>query len=972
VTRAAVRWLLLFGLVTAVGLPDIVEAQRGRPPVRRPTAGIRKGGAKADTTRKEIVQWMEPDSLITELLNRAGYAHTRYQGDSLIFHADSNSLTLIGKNAAVTREEAILVGDTIRYNRSTDVAVALGDTVILRDPEHHDYDVVARDSLVFTKGESRASVTDVSTSFDAGQRWYVWGEKAVLEIDTSAAKENLTWLRNGTITTCDDSIPDYYLRASRLKMISKRWLFSGSTTLYIGDVPVFWMPFFFADLHSGRHSGMLPMRFSPTDIVRTSPNLRRRIENVGYFFAINDYLDAQTWLDWRSGSHATDADPGYTTLNGELKYTWLDRAMDGTIAFSQSFYTDKRTTTSFHINHRERFSMTRTLNADINYTSNSIRQQNGLRDPLLALAAIGSQLNYTQSFGQVGMSLGGSRRQYVGRAEIDQNFPNISMTTPTISVGKWLDWSPSLSLSNQQSFHVTGQNALAYRYFTRDGVRDSSRVDANRRSSQINFNTPISIFGFRWDNYFRVSDREDDFPDIRLVVDPNDTSIKTSRVFSKTFRTEIDWNTSVTLPTILQGTLNVSPRVSINNVDPAGYWVRTEFTGNSYVHQKKRVSYGATASPTFYGFFPGLGLLEQIRHSVTPVVGYFRSPAAQVDAEFLRALNETRTHYIGDIAQEKVSVGLSQVFEGKLKKAPTDTSEEWKKVKLLAVNFSPIEYDFERARVTGRSGIATDAFRYDITSDLLPGLNVGVSYSLFQGSLLSDTAEFKPFRQGIDASLSVNKESAIARAVSRIFGGGGSSLNDTTTQRLTPASMDTGSRTSMPVTGSYVRDRNFTEINREWRASFSYTNSRQRPPVGGNVVTYDPRSACLPYVNNISLYNQCILAAQTGNPGTGGNPPTTAGAPIILYPARQTVQSSMNFPLTQTWAVDWQTTYDFTNHEFASHAVRLQRDLHDWLANFVFHRSPNGSFLFTFDVSLKANSDVRFHYPKVSNRQIIR
>jgi hypothetical protein len=174
------------------------------------------------------------------------------------------------------------------------------------------------------------------------------------------------------------------------------------------------------------------------------------------------------------------------------------------------------------------------------------------------------------------------------------------------------------------------------------------------------------------------------------------------------------------------------------------------------------------------------------------------------------------------------------------------------------------------------------------------------------------------------------------------------------------------------VTGSYVRDRNFTEINREWRASFSYTNSRQRPPVGGNVVTYDPRSACLPYVNNISLYNQCILAAQTGNPGTGGNPPTTAGAPIILYPARQTVQSSMNFPLTQTWAVDWQTTYDFTNHEFASHAVRLQRDLHDWLANFVFHRSPNGSFLFTFDVSLKANSDVRFHYPKVSNRQIIR
>ena len=55
---------------------------------------------------------------------------------------------------------------------------------------------------------------------------------------------------------------------------------------------------------------------------RFKDEFRRHIENLGYYFAINDYVDASTWFDWRSRSGGTSTDPGWTRLNGEFRYHW--------------------------------------------------------------------------------------------------------------------------------------------------------------------------------------------------------------------------------------------------------------------------------------------------------------------------------------------------------------------------------------------------------------------------------------------------------------------------------------------------------------------------------------------------------------------------------------------------------------------------------------------------------------------------
>ena len=80
------------------------------------------------------------------------------------------------------------------------------------------------------------------------------------------------------------------------------------------------------------------------------------------------------------------------------------------------------------------------------------------------------------------------------------------------------------------------------------------------------------------------------------------------------------------------------------------------------------------------------------------------------------------------------------------------------------------------------------------------------------------------------------------------------------------------------------------------------------------------------------------------------------------------VNGDVAFNLTENWSTSWQTTYDFERHEFASHIVSLQREIHDWRAIFGFTQSPNGNFAFHFTIALKAEPDLKFDYNRATVR----
>jgi hypothetical protein len=963
------KWIIAAVVVLSAASAN-AQVRGPRPTIApRPAPGDTsraRDSLRADSASKELIKWAEPDSMMTALLNRAGYNVTRYQGVRVTFDAKARTLYLEGGPAGVARGITLLVGDTITYNDSTKVVLARGDTLVLRDPQRGNADVVALGEMTYNVELRRGAVTNISTSLESGEQWFVGGARAGFVSDTSGGRATAFYVRGGTITSCDDEIPDYHFASKQIKLVSKNILVARPAVLYLGDVPVFWLPFIFQDMRSGRRSGILTPRFGINEIARNSPSYRRHVDNIGYYFAINDFMDAQVSLDWRSGASSTENDPGWTRLNAEWNYRWIDRFLTGSFAVSRLAQRDGQKNTAIRWNHQQDFSQTSRLTTDINYVTSTQLHRRNTFDTNQALATIQSRASYQQKIGPASFSIGGSRRQYPGREEVSQDFPNFTISTPTLALAKWLEWTPSLNVNNSEQLKVDRNGEFAYGYQFNNGILDSTRLTANSRVSDLNLSTPIKIFGFSLQTSVRVADRENDNPVRIAVIDQNDPSIRNDRVFARTFSTEVDWNTSFGLPSLLPNTLKLSPSITLQNVDGSrGFMVRTEQTGGRYVQQSKRLSYGISASPTFFGLFPGFGPVSRFRHSISTNVGYNYAPATEVSREFLAATNTDPRGYLGSLAANNITLGMSHVIEAKLRSRDTTSLVEPRKVKVLAIGMSPIAYDFERKRATGGSGFTTENMGFDFTSDLLPGFSTRVDYSLFQGVVTSDTSKFKPFRTSIGASFNINGNSGIFGALTRMFG---RAVPQTTPQieRLDPSNTDATSQrlASTPVAGSASRDRLFGMPSTEtWQASFTFSSTRQRPPVGNaQVVELDPARACQGLISAPLAYELCI-EEQERNP-TGALPidPITAGAPFIRQPSRENLNSQMSFHLTPKWSASWGTNYDFRESEFGSQTVSLQRDLHDWRAIFGFTRTPTGNFSFSFFIALKAQPDIKFDY----------
>ena len=998
-TGAARDCRSLLGVLAAVALlgliPRTVSAQQEvagpdtavapgsacRFPIRADTAAA--DSAAADSARTiPLVEWPRPDSIVQALMDREGYVATRYCADTVAFDPRGGMLRLIG-NAAIEREGTVLVGDSILFSDSTRTLYAFaapGRVVRLRDAAQAD-DILA-ERIQYDIDRRTGIVLNVRTSVVSGERWFLRAHRAAPQLADSARGERSAFFGlNGELTSCNLEEPHYHFEARQLKMITDNIMVVRPAILYIADIPVLWLPFVFQDMREGRRSGLLSPALGFSDIVRNSPSYRRQVENLGYYFAISEYMDATAWIDWRSGARADSLDPGWLRYNANWNYRWIDRFLSGRIGANHHRQQDGSRSTGLSWQHSQQFSMTSNLSANVNYSTNtSVRRRTGMLAQEV-LGTIQSSVNYGQKLGPLSLQMGGTRTQYPGRDEVNQTLPQLSISTSPISIGEWFVWSPNLSLTNVQRLNIPPQGVYSFRYFTNpSGVLDSVALDRDARNSSINFATPLEIFGFRWRNSFRIEDIENNYPEPRLIVDVRDTTIRSTRLFQRTFQTQIYWDTGIELPGLSRGRWNLSPSVSIVNVDPSGFWVRNERTGGAYVTQSKRLQFGLSSRPTIYGLIPGFAGFARFRHALTPSLSWSFAPEGNVSDEFLRAIGQTRPSYIGNIQQNRLTFGLSQNIEGRLKSAADSTPESGQKVKVLSVDFSSISYDFQRAaevrrraREAGRpelgllAGFATDAFRYSLRSDLLPGFDVSVDYSLFEGSTQSDTARFKPYREGISATMNFTRETNPWIILSRIFGKAVPPERDfnAATPGVATDSLQMRQYGTMPLAGESRQEAFMVPQQRGWRANLTFSARRPRPPRAPEelVIDFDPTRQC-EYLRDFNpvQYDLCVERAAANPVVEDTLFQTTPGGPVYRYPQTMTLQSSMGMNITQKWSMEWQTMYDFRRRSFASHQVSLQRDLHDWRAIFAFTQSPNGNFAFNFFIALKAEPDLKFDY----------
>jgi lipopolysaccharide transport LptD-like protein len=958
---------------------------RPRPANPRDTLRARgdTAGAARDSTGLRV-QWPEPDSVMQELLRRPGYAITRYKADTVVFDAKTRTLNLDARRggvAAVQRDSQLVVADTgIVYSERTGEAVARGN-LLFRDPGRNAADVTARGVATYNLRDRSARVTGGRTAFQSGETWFVSTDilKMIQTADSANGSPTFYGLR-GNLTSCDDTVhgPHYHFHFREIKKRGS-FMVARPGILYIADIPVFWLPFIFQDMRSGRRSGVLTPRFGVSDIVRNSPTYRRNIENVGYYWAINEYMDAELSFDWRSGTggRAEEVDPGWIRLNGQWQYNWLSRFLGGSIASSYTSQNDGDKNLAVSWGHRQSFTRDRNVNANLNYVSSTRLQRQNTFNPYTALATIRSQANFADKIGPASIQLGGTRTQFPGRAEVDQTLPTLSITSGPINLARWLVWTPGFQFNDQRRLHIDQPGFFATR-FRIDAQGDTTGRDSVRkdtRATTASFDTPLQIFGFDLRNSFRYSDQVDDFPDIEKLVQVDSPYTVTERVFARRFTTSLDWTPSFGLPGFSQGRWNVSPSVSLQNVTGDPFMVRTFRSNGRWVRQSKRPVFGIGAAPTFFGLIPGFFGFSRFRQAISPTLSYNFAPRADVNDEFLAAVGISRQGYLGSLAQNAVSLGLTTNLEGKLRSARDTNPEAARKVKLISLNFTSLSYDFERARKTGRAiaGLTNQTWGYSARSDLLPNVDLQVDYSLFQGNPESDTARFSPYRTRVSGGFSINQRSNPFAILTRLFGRAVPANTIPSAEVVDPDTSrhdETRRLAVQPVAGGRARAAQFVvPPHQGWEASFTFTSSRDRPPTGdANVVEFDPELRCAPFRNvNPIAFEECVRIQRT-NPSIESPFTPSRGGTVYRSPPVTSLGSNVNFHLTPKWSASWQTTYDFVAGDFASHIVSLQRDLHDWRAVFAFTQSPNGNFAFNFFIALKAQPDLKFDYNRATYR----
>jgi len=871
--------------------PDTVPAGALR---RLDSASARRLGLPSGPTQR----FLDADSTLQFLLDLPGFTVTRYRADSAVLMVEEKIVDLRG-NAMTDRSGAVVEADRIQYKEGECAVEADGEPRLFQNGQVI-IGLGARYDTCVNRGVVRHALTTVQ---EGAANWFVRGHLAV---DSSQSR---LYGGQGEITSCDLPVAHYHFATKQLKWVSKSVMVARPAVLYIRDVPVAWIPFLFQDVKPGRRSGILIPQFGFNDVVRPSRGYNRQVTNIGYYWAISDYLDAQVQLDWFSNR--------YVQYGVSGRYALIDRFLSGGFDYSEQHESGGSSSRSISVSHQQRFNVSTTLSLNGSYVTNSSIVARNSVDPRLTTQNISSSMNFTKRLPWASFTVGGTGRQSINDGSLEVGLP-ITLTPRPIDIGRSITWSPGLNMTNQWSL----KSPLTRRLLVPGadtGVDTLALTGRSRRTSvQVQSGLRIGSFQVPLDFDFQDSDSTGRVLETYRIPneatpDPND-SLTVSRFRNSGFQSSFEWNPRLSLPILFRSTFKLTPFLSISNRTFGPLLIRNAATGGRFVSQGKRMSGGVALSPTFYGFFPGILGTERIRHSISPQLSYTVAPSAMVPEEYARAIARPgQPVQLRSDPQQQITLTLSQNFEAKSRREPGDTAgTSQRKFRLLSISTSGISYDIEQSKKPGMVGWTTEILSNQILSDLVPGFSLSVEHDLWDGPAGLRSSRFDPFLQGVTANFSVTGNTF--RSLGALFGLGGGDANRQTREPDPQQQPRTG---GMPLPGDLRRASLLTPSQPLSRGSqpfqatvgFSYSRSREVEQAG---------------VSNVNL--------------------------------------STSFSPTQFWSLSWTTAYNSQRGAFEHHQLSLARDLHEWRASFNFTKSPNGNFVFFVSVFLMDLPDLKFDY----------
>jgi sec-independent protein translocase protein TatC len=839
------------------------------------------------------------DSVMEQLLQLPGFSATLYRGTSAEFSADSSALVLQGKKeekAGVMRDgQSMLADSLVTFNDSTSQACGYGNPVLSGGTTGSP---LSSQRVCYNTRSRVGMALGARTQVTEGANWFVTGDMY--------SRGTNSYSHDATFTDCSLEEPHYHFALGEMKIVRGDVVVGRNVTLNFGDVPVFWLPFFMQSMKRGRRSGLLMPEFSVNDIVRRSAGYNRRIKDIGFYWAVSDHWGALVSADWWSNN--------YTALEGSFDYTYPNQFMGGGVTFKRFWENTGGTQFSVSAQHSMEPNERTRVSLDGNYVTSSRFIEERSFDPRELTRSISSNLGLSRRFDWGSLSLQASRDHYLTNDQKRYTLPSLGLNLATISLfGGAATW--------------TGSGQVR-----RTGT-DEANTEADPNELQANVGSSFNWGRLSWSQAFTSTDRNE----AAIVVAGTDTT----HVLRENHT--ITWNSSLNFQQRLIGTTTFTPGLTIG-----GEMVNDFRTNGQMLRAPIRLDFNAELKADIFGFWPGVGKIERIRHRLSPSIRYGFAPSRAIDSIANPLLFEVFPR--GGSERNTITIGVNQTFEGKFREdksrrdaqadsaaADTMTADPTKprrlpqseKITILSLTTDAVVYDFVAERELGR-GIQTQSITNSINSDLLRGLQLSVTHELFRNVdtiFNSSGREFDPHLQRISASWSLSNNSWLFRALGLA--------------RETKAPPQTGS-TETPTPegpeGGPAPGPQYGIIGNRDRAE-----ERQQPRSRGTVGTWNASF-------NLSIER-----------------PRADAASDIARDGNEMLTTNFSFQPTEMWNVRWSTGYSFSEKEFTDHILTFTRQMHDWDANFDFVKAQNGNFSFQFRVSLRANPDLKFDYHQRSN-----
>jgi hypothetical protein len=873
------------------------------------------------------------DSVTAVLSGMPGYALTQYEAESADFAAQDRILILQAPadgRARVSQDGSVIEADSsITFDETAGSIRTVGQATFT-PPDGEPVDAV---NMIYDLGQGRGSALGARTSWDQeGATWVVTG-------DMPFAAQDSTFMAHAQFTSCELEEPHYHFETDEIKIVGGNVLVARGVRLYFADVPVAWLPFMAQSLSRGRASGLLTPRFSVNDIVRTSGGYRRRISDVGFYWAMSQYSDMLASMDWFSDS--------FFSLTGAFRYNFARQFLDGSANYRHFWNADGSSQYAFDTRHDWQMDERTRLYVSGRFVTATDFVRQFSYNPQEVTQSIDSEGGVSRRFDWGMLSLSANRQQYLSDDRVEWLLPSANLSLSPITLFR----APTSEASFYNNLTWSGSAGVSRRTVDRLRPDTFALAEASTVASTGNANSTLSLGRLSFSQGVSLNQRTTlDVPEGLLSLGP---AVPPEQLLPGVpardiMDEDLSWNAGVSYQQQLVGSTTLTPRFQVSG---SMFRSDTDTLAQSYVSAPTRMSLSAQLKTDIYGFFGGFGDFEAVRHKISPAFNYEWSPAATPTALQEAVFGRRRIQ-----PRNTVSVSLSQTFEAKRatpegEEAPVaapvapdaaladttlvgDTTgvfdpaaedggprrvQQNPSVTLLAWRTDVIRYDFVEADSIGLflAGFETLRVGNTFSSDYLRGLAVSMTHELFDDETGPDGAlvsrSLAPHLAGLNLNFSLGSSSSIFRWLGLAGGDGEEAPEEPDEGELTdvfPGATDESS--VVPVSGrddAIQPTRSGTAGG--WNASLSYSLQRPRDPE---------------------------------------------------LPSSQMLSGTLRMEPTENWSVSWRTSYDLEASQFNDHSIRLNRDLHRWQATFDFRQTATGNWTFGFEVSLLDNRDLKFDY----------